>query len=314
MPVSSWSSYKLAVDLSSAAGVVYSSAVLMCNSLTVYLKEESPERGGRQILRLSLTMPEWESSPVRIREYARLLASTLATEPGCGAWLALDVTEEGREHLYGIAVTNLAKTAIQDAWVTISGATADGCQVRPVTGQKNGWGLGSKSSGREKLGKNLGRVLHYGLKTLLPRYAMAESERVFTSGCLRILWERAVEPPSTGQPSQQPRNSDAEPSNPSAHSVRCCQRCGGRMVATARRHAHWCSASCRTLAYKIRRQVRQGLSHEELEAFEERAAILEYEAGCTRTRAEQLAHDGLMLARRSTVPKSLPMAAVRLAS
>ena len=149
-----------------------------------------------------------------------------------------------------------------------TGASATGCHVRTVTGQKNAWGEGRTQKTFGKLSANLARVFHYGLKSLPPRYDIPLQERVIVAGCLREPWERACASLQPAPPSSPPTQSlSAMPD------VRCCMHCGKRMPSKMRRHARWCSPSCRTMAYEVRRDLRVRLSADELDAFEERAAI-----------------------------------------
>jgi hypothetical protein len=250
-------------------------------------------------------MPDWERSPVRIRHCAQVFAHAIAAEPGSGAWLALDVSTDGLEHLYGLAVTSQTRERLLESWIALSGATAEGCRVRPVTGQKNGWGQDSQSTLREKLALNLSRVVHYALKSLPPRFAMADVERVIATGFLLTIWQRATAELAASTSNHAEPNLQPAPSDPGPPAVRCCQHCGGRMLSTRRRHACWCSASCRTMAYQQRRRLRSRFAPSELDAFAERAAILQYDAGMTRSRAEQLAHDQIAgIATRSIVQRT----------
>lgn len=283
---SPWRRYLYWVSVATAAGVVFSQAERLQALLMLYF--EATERGDKQIYRLSLTMPVWEPSPARIRRAAQSLADAIAAEEGGGAWLAIDVTAEGREHLYGLAISSQAPDTLSKLWVALSGASGDGCKVRPVTGQKHGWDGARKAPSR--LDENLARVIHYGLKSLPPRYDMTARERVITAGCLSELWERACTDFSP-LPAE-PKPPVAESGN-KAEGLRCCQLCGGRVRAKIRRHARWCSPSCRTMAYEERRQLRAMLTAEERDAFEERAAICEFEAGLKRPQAEQRAFDEL---------------------
>lgn len=284
--VPTWLQYLRLVWEQTAYGVVYTTAERLHTLLSLYLRQEAPDRGDKHLYRLSLTMPSWEHSPIRLQLAAQALADSLAAEPDSGAWLAIDVSEVGQEHLYGVAITSRPSKTIVEEWIKLTGASEQGCRVRPVTGQKHGWGdSGTHRRRRPKLSGNLARVINYGLKTLPPRYAMTERERVISTGCLRMIWERAfAEPPSSEAP-QQKEPPQLEPG------VRCCERCGRRLPSKLRKHAHWCSPSCRTMAYEMRRGLRAQLVAEELDAFEERAAILEFEAGLSRSRAEQLAHE-----------------------
>jgi hypothetical protein len=301
-PVPPWRWYLGEVQRQIATGIPYTPAELLNTFLMHFLRTEASERGEKRLYRLSLTMPSWERNPERIRRAAQALAQGIATEPGCGAWLALDVSKKGEEHLYGVALSEQSSAKLITRWIEITGASELGCRVRPVSGQKEGWGEGRTEQTRNKLSENLSRVLHYSLKSLPPRYHMTLAERVIVTGCLQIPWERALE---ALQPTTRP--SSQAPANPPMQAGRCCQHCGRRIVSTKRRHARWCSSGCRTLAYAARRDLRTRLSEDELEAFEERAAIIEFDAGMTRPRAEQLAYDQRQLAAAAAVPEALPL-------
>ena len=254
------------------------------------------DRGGQRILRLSLTMPAWERDPERLRIAAQNFAYSVTQSAADAVWLALDVTKEGRGHLYGVALSNQPSEWFTSTWLMLTGASSEGCSVKPVTGQKHGWGGDAKASA--KLSRNLSAVLHYGLKSLPPRYDLPIRERVIVTGCLCVLWEQTcaeLTPPTACEQSVAPNGS---------LTARCCHRCGDRLRAKSRRHALWCSPSCRTMAYEERRRVRAQLSADELDAFEERAAIIEYDAGFGRTKAEQQAVD--QLRKPATTSKARP--------
>lgn len=303
--VAEWSTFMRELHLARAARLPICSAELMCRALSIYLRSESEAREARNLYRLSLTMPDWERSPKRLRHCASRYAQRMADEDGCGAWLAVDVTKDGREHLYGLALTRLSPGELESQWMALSGACADGVKIRPVTGQKNGWSPDPKKQEQAKLRQNLGRVLLYALKTLPPRFEMTEAERVIASGCMDELWRQLGLSNDGVQSMSEPDNKNTHITGPSPDSagsdgLRCCQQCGDRMNSAARRHAHWCSPSCRTLAYEIRRRLRQTLRESEQDSFEERAAIIEYEGRYSRSRAEQLAFDEVVSARSSS--------------
>lgn len=281
-----WLQYQRIVQADIANGVPYSPAELLCSFFLYYLRLEAPARGDKRLYCLSFTMPNWERSPEKLRRATQSLAADLAADPGCGAWLAVDVSKKGREHIYGVALTEHGRQALITRWIELTGASEDGCRVRPVSGQKDAWGEERTGKTYEKLSKNLARVLHYSLKSLPPRYDMPLQERVIVTGCMQQLWERTC---ATLQPS--PPSSPRAQSLPAVPGVRCCPHCSRRMPPTKRRHARWCSPSCRTMAYEVRRDLRVQLSADELDAFEERAAILEFEGGIPRPRAEQLAYE-----------------------
>lgn len=280
-----WRLYLHWVSVATANGIVFTPAERMHALLMFYFP--ATERGDKRIYRLSLTMPVWEPSPERIRRAAQAFADAVAVESGGGAWLAIDVTTDGREHLYGLAISSQKPDTLATLWIGLSGASWDGCKIRPVTGQKYGWGDDYKAPSR--LGENLARVVHYGLKSLPPRYDMTARERVITAGCMRELWERACME-DTPPPVEQQQEPFAK-SGPQAEGLRCCHLCGGRVRSKIRRHAKWCSPSCRTMAYEERQRLRAMLAADELDAFAERAAIFECCAGLNRSQAEQRAFE-----------------------
>ena len=238
-------------------------------------------RDERTILRLSLTMPDWEADVARMWSAMERLAQRVAECPGDGAWLAVDFSETGRPHVYGLALSCKSRAWFQEQWIPITGASADGCQVKPVTGQKDGWEVTGKSCLR--LNKNLARVIHYGLKSLPSRYEVAPVDRVRASGSLAPLWVQAISAtmPESARPGSEPKHLP----------TRKCLFCGHYLKPTARRHAIWCSHSCRTLAHRWRERLRGQLDVVQRDGFEERAAILEFERGLPRLHAEQLAYE-----------------------
>lgn len=260
------------------------------SDLLFYLR--SSYRGCLFIWRLSLTMPEWEPDRGRLLCAMRSLANEIAAEPAGGAWLVLDVTEQGREHAYGIALSSRSRDWFITAWVHLTGATRSACHVRPVSGQLKGWG-GSDGKAARTLETNLARVVRYGLKTLPARSQVPLAQRVVVSGPFERLWQ-----PVPATEAEQRAPEQVEPSNvPAAGAERCCQRCRVGLQRRKRKHALWCSASCRTMAWMQRQTLRQQLTAEELDAFEERAAILEWDGRLDRAHAEQQAFEDLRKAR-----------------
>lgn len=238
-------------------------------------------RHERTILRLSLTLPEWESDVLRLWSAMERLAQQVAECSGDGAWLVLDFSKTGRPHVYGLALSCEPCSWFQEQWIQLTGASADGCQIKPVTGQKHGWEVTGKSCRR--LNSNLARVIHYGLKSLPSGYEVAPVYRVLASGTLSTLWGQAI---SSTMPASAPAGS--EPQNLPR---RQCQLCAGYLSPKARSHAIWCSHSCRTLAHRRRERLRKQLDANQRDAFEEHAAILEFDRGMPRLNAEQLAYE-----------------------
>lgn len=163
-------------------------------ALLHYFDETS--RHGREVWRLSLTMPEWEPSPARLAHASETLAHCIAEESGGGAWLALDVTKEGRQHVYGIALSGHPREWFLGSWVNLTGATRKATDVCRTTGQREGWGGTAPASA--KLAEHLSRVIRYALKSLPPGFDLSAERRVMVTGCLRPLWElaKATEKPA----------------------------------------------------------------------------------------------------------------------
>lgn len=236
----------------------------------------STDRRDRTIWRLSLTMPRWEPDTARLRQAAQTLADTIAADTEGGAWIALDFTKEGRAHIYGIALSEQPRNWFSSTWMTLTGASLGACSVKPVSGQKYGWGGDLKAMA--KLSRNLSTVIHYGLKSVPARYELPLHERVVATGCLLPVWERSFAGHSSVQSGNQP-------------TMRRCQRCGEPLPPKTHSHARWCSRTCRTMAWQARCRLRSQLEPDRLDAFEEHAAILEFDARMTRPQAEQRAFE-----------------------
>lgn len=231
-------------------------------------------RGELGLWRLSLTMPRWEPSLGRLAQAAETLATSIAAEPGGGALLALDRTEAGRPHLYAIALSGRERGWFIQTWIELSGATRKGNRAQLITGQRDGWG--SDPAAAAKLAPNLARVVRYALKTLPAGFKMDPERRVIAMGSLRSLWQAAT---------AFERSAQVDASHGSSATQPLCQHCRCPIEPQKRKHALWCSPSCRTLAWRERRNLLDQLSAAEREEFAERASLMTTSCGRTSPRS-----------------------------
>ncbi len=181
--------------------------------------------GSSKLVRLSLTLPG-SAREHDLRTPARTFVELLADEGDQGTLLAIDVSDKGRWHLFGIALLEDGEEALE-LWLRIAGADLKGSTQVTV----NGWMPFAKTGGRTHLIPNLHRILHYTFKPWPSQHGKRDLlSDVFASGTLTPVWARTVRDLRS-----------AGLLNPT------CPWCNGAMV-DRRRGACWCSAACRKAA------------------------------------------------------------------
>ena len=218
---------------------------------------------GVVLLRYSLTVPDHFHDLQRMRAAARTCAEDLAKlQPGVtGAWLVLDVSKEGRLHLYGVGLAPVQNMrGLMNQWRSLTGADYNGCLTDPVTGaagylkeiQRQGY------CGRAALGKlqlNLGGtqervgVIGYTFKplsaALSTKYSYLE-RALAASGPFDAIWAKTVHDFKLCAPVRRPSRKKAVKNE-------TCVTCRKRLAAGRRSHMRSCSARCRKKLAERRR-------------------------------------------------------------
>lgn len=193
--------------------------------------EALPPAHGLQMLSVSnLTAP----TPALLRHAAERAEDLL--RPGEGLLFVLDVSAKDREHLHGLALLADPRRFLNE-WVGAADARRPAQRLTKVTGSDGPW-----DASNECLRENLEDVIRYAYRRKEPLVPESLSPRLWTaSGSLE----------SAGIATRFTLN-DAQRSGD-----RHCLRCGKVLRASKRKHAKWCSPSCRELAYRARRAARR---------------------------------------------------------
>lgn len=192
----------------------------------------SAGRGYLHLRRVSLTLPD--SELVVPMDAATTFAYGVARElPGrSGALLVMDVSPSGREHWYGLALTQRSDFDLDQLWHHLAGhhVTREHllARVRAVTGEGGDW-FGPDPD----LHQNLSRVCRYALKPL-PRGHRFDDVRVIATGPLESAWGWACVPPADRV---------------------CARRFCLKLITSKRKHARFCSPTCQKAAHKRARET-----------------------------------------------------------
>jgi hypothetical protein len=237
--------------------------------------EASGHRGGLQVIRVSLTAPnnelnDWPARAVHfprgeplttllmgmwLWEAADLFAHVVAKRdaPHGAAYVALDVSDAGRAHHYGVVLTSMSPFEVYQCWRQLVPARPDGepleKKAQRVCGQKRPWTVAN-----HVLWTNLYRVVDYSMKPLPSGFDRPVGQRILAAGSWAGQFDSL---PMVGE--GQPRGTANKPRESSHAPRRPCIRCGEPIPKGKRSHTMYHSASCRTMAWRDRRR-RCGLS------------------------------------------------------
>jgi hypothetical protein len=145
---------------------------------------EKQKQHDLRLVRLSLTLPTSRQTVAEARAAgARLLTCDLGDDPLVGVLLVLDVSEAGRWHLYGLAITTSDPEIVVKRWMDISGAERAACDWISVHGSVGA----SWNHDNKRLTFHLRNVLGYAFKPIPPGHEIASADRVLGSGILEPL-------------------------------------------------------------------------------------------------------------------------------
>lgn len=241
--------------------------------VVLHAMEAAEPRGPIALRRTSLSLPEiddWDtrvlpSLPARGElltwwgwQAAQLFADVIAMDsPHAGAFLALDVAPYTlRPHFYGLALTTRSDWELDELWRRLVDGDITGPlhrRVRAPTGTSThagspvSWRVPDRSwthdedaeAAYDKLTANVRRCCRYAVKPLPDGVTLSSASRVVLSGPFDAQLARFVVDP----------DEDAR-AVLAAQLRRGCPRCGRALDVAMRRHARWCSPTCRKLASK----------------------------------------------------------------
>ncbi len=195
-------------------------------------------RYNRELIYVTLTAPATFDVPRTLAE--QLLPGLAAQGLGRGAWLALDWRDGDKRpsHTHGLLVVakGEAKQMVDD-WCKAPGVSPDAQVTRVVSG----WGQFALRGSTGVLDRNLARIVAYCLKGERVRDPRTD---VLASGVFEPWWFAALEGKLARHLGPSIRGSAAVP--------RPCAREGcSRTIPKGK--ATYCSAACRTAAYRARR-------------------------------------------------------------
>ncbi len=219
--------------------------------------EDCADRG-LDLVRLSLTVPK---DLLNARSPAQQFVDLVAQQEHQGAFLAIDVRDDGSEHLYGLGIVADGGRAVEQ-WCELVNADPQACKQQPV-GPKDRWQQFVENRNLSPWLREIVGVITYEFKAWPTQFGIRNlSTDVFASGPFKTPWKLLFDPEAPEVALDPKANRKASLSAKKASTI--CLWCNRLIPQDRRGHAKYCSKGCKQGAYKGRKRAQRaigGLPH-----------------------------------------------------